>query len=229
MEENIMNSTERTKALSEIALQIAAELRELEPLRPWTFVEPTEDTYSVYLSNAGDARIYIGFDGYNESTRLTISGHMHIGKNGSYVEVYEKGADGSGWNHVYSPSITVAIKRGPKAVAKDIAKRFLPEYLRVFALAKAKVAEDNAYDTAITANLQHLAKVAGESVPESFSWRREGRKSFTWRLRGNYHTVTASAEDCSLKLDNLTLEQAEQIIRLLKTEKRRHHDRNSKN
>jgi len=211
-----MNSTERTKALSEIAQQIAAELCKLDPLHPWTFAAPNEDTYSVYLRNAGDARIYVQFDGYNEPTRLIVSGHMHIDKNGSYVEVYEKGADGTGWNRVYSPSITVAIKRGPEAIAKDIAKRFLPEYLRVFALAKAKVAEDNAYEAAIAANLQRLAEATGESVPESLSCSHS--KNFTWRLGGNYHTVTASAKDCSLKLDNLTLEQAEQIISILKAD-----------
>jgi len=216
-----MTSTERTTKLSTLGRDIATELRKLNPLRPWTFVEPTEDTYSVYLRNAGQARIYIQFDGYNEPTRLTVSGYLHIGKNGQYVEVYERGADGRGWNRASVPIITIALKRGPEAIAKDIAKRFLPEYLRVFALAEAKGAADAEYDGKITANLQRLAKAAGENVgTEDIRGRGEVRKDFTFRVGDSrYYTVTASAKDCSLKLDALSIEQAEVIIRYLKSGK----------
>lgn len=213
-----MTSAERTIALSGLARQIATELRKLNPLRPWTFVEPTENTYSVYLRNAGKARIYLQFDGYNEPTRLSISGILNIGKNNQYVEVYERGADGTGWNRVNAPSITVAIARGPEAIAKDIAKRFLPEYLRVFQLAVDKVQADTDYDAAITANLQRLASVAGEKLPSEQNYRGEVNKNFTLHIGNNYYTVTASAKDCSLKLDNLTIEQATYIIKYLRKE-----------
>jgi hypothetical protein len=111
----------------------------------------------------------------------------------------------------------VALSRGPEAIAKDIAKRFLPEYLRIFALAEAKVAADAEYEAQIAANIQRLAKATGERVSvEAPNGRGEVRKNFTWKLRGNYHTVTASAKDCSLTLDNLTIEQAEKVIAILK-------------
>src|ERR1019366_4986329 len=54
-----MDSTQRTATLSEYGRSIAAHLRKLEPLRPWTFGEPTD---SVHLRNAGKARIYLEFD-----------------------------------------------------------------------------------------------------------------------------------------------------------------------
>ena len=104
-----------------------------------------------------------------------------------------------------------------EAIAKDIAKRFLPEYLRVFALAQAKVQADADYEAKITANLQRLAKVAGETL--STEPLRDIRTSFTWRHGNHYDTVTASADSCSLKLDTLTVVQAEYIIRYLKTGK----------
>src|ERR1017187_1663892 len=81
--EHIMTSAERTIALSELARQIAFELNQITPLRPWTFVLPTEDVYSVHLRNAGKARIYIQFDQYENPKRLSVSGYQHIGKNRS--------------------------------------------------------------------------------------------------------------------------------------------------
>ena len=213
-----MTSAERTIVLSELARQIAFELNLITPLRPWTFVEPTEDVYSVHLRNAGKARIYIQFDGFNEPKRLTVSGYQHIGKNNSYVEVYDRGADGTGWTKASVPSITVAISRGPEAIAKDIAKRFLPEYLRVFALVEEKVAADSAYEAKIAANLQRLADVAGVHFhsEDGLNYRGEQRKSFSWKVGTAYHEVKVNDHEADLKLNDLTFEQAEKIITLLK-------------
>lgn len=210
-----MTSAERTIALSALARQIAVELNKLPHGNTvWAHIEPTEDTYSVYLRNGTDARIYLSFDSYNEPTRLSISGYLHIGKKGSYVEVYERGEDGTGWYKVSpAPSISVAIARGCAAIAKDIAKRFLPEYLRVFALAQTKVQSDADYEATIAANLQRLANVAKVTVREA------GQKSFSFSTgESQYHTVAVSANDADLKLDSLTFEQAEHIIRYLRTE-----------
>jgi len=129
-----MTSAERTTELSGLGRQIALELRHTPATYPWVFVGPIEDTYSVYLSNPENkARIYLQFDGYEKPSRLSISGYLHIGKNGQYVEVYEKGENGTGWNRATLPN-----------------------------------------------------------------------------------DVTTSANDCSLKLDTLSFEQAEHIIRYLK-------------
>ena len=212
-----MTSAERTAALSLWGRAIAQVLNDnYTKLRPWTFVEPTEDTWSVYLRNAGKARIYIQFDQYEVPKRLIISGWQHIGKNTSYVEVYEKGADGSGWNKQSVPSITVALARGHNAVAKDIAKRFLPEYLRIFALAEEKVAADLAYEGKIAANLQRLAAVAGVKLLGAEStYRGEQRKEFSWRVGTAYHEVKVNDHEADLKLNDLTFEQAEHIIKYL--------------
>jgi len=214
-----MTSAERTAALYSLGLAIAAELCTLEPLHPWTAVEPTEDTYSVYLRNAGQARIYLKFDsskGYDLNDRVLVTGYMHIGKNGQYVEVYDRGADDTGWNKVWAPRITTALSRGPVAIAKDIAKRFLPEYLRVFALVQAKVQANADYDAAITANLQRLAKVAGVTVSTEQQRYSEVNKSFHFRVGQRYYDVTASTKDCSMKMSSLSIEQAEYIIRYLR-------------
>src|SRR5208337_5009244 len=162
-----MTSTERAKFLTFLGTALAPALSALNPQRPWTFVEPTEDTYTVYLRNAGKARIYLQLEsskGYDLNDRVLVTGHMHIGKNGSYVEVYDRGADGTGWNRVSAPRITASLKKNPEAIAKDIAKRFLPEYLRVFAMAEDKLAKEEAYECRIVTNLERLAEVAGVPV-----------------------------------------------------------------
>ena len=213
-----MTSAERTSILTTLGSRIAEELRKLNPARPWTVVEPTEDTYAVYLRNAGQARIYLHFEGYGstEGQRLVVSGWQHIGKNSQYVEVYERCPVGSGWYRQNAPSITVSVKRGPEAIAKDISKRFLPEYLRIFALAEAKVTTDLAYARTLVDNLLRLAKVAGVTVPTDNTWRGEQRKYFSLHIGNSYHTVQANEKDADLKLSSLTFEQAEHIIRYLK-------------
>ena len=216
-----MTSAERTIALSDIALQIAYKLHSTCG-QAWEFVKPTEDVYSVYLRNAGNARIYIQFDGYENPKRLSISGYQHIGKNGQYVEVYEnvKRNDYTHWERVTAPSITVALSRGYEAIAKDIAKRFLPEYLRVFSLAVTKVAADAEYEAKIAANLQRLADVAGVKFhsEDGLNYRGEQRTSFSWKVGTAYHEVKVNDHDADLKLNDLTFEQAEFIIRYLRKE-----------
>jgi hypothetical protein len=212
-----MTSAERTIALSALALPIAAELCTLG--HAWEYVPPTEDSYSVYLRNGDGARIYLQLTsskGYDKDDRVLVTGYQHIGKNGQYVEVYDRGADGTGWNRVTVPSITIALSRGPVAIAKDIAKRFLPEYLRVFALAQAKVAADNSYEAKITTNLQRLAAVAGVTLPTEQRHYNEVNKSFTFHLGNSYHEVKVSDKDVDLKLQDLSFEQAEHIIKYLK-------------
>ena len=48
---------------------------------------------------------------------------------------------------VESPSINVSSKRGVKAIVKDIQRRFLPEYTRVWGLCKARVEATTAYNS----------------------------------------------------------------------------------
>ena len=88
-------------------------------------------------------------------------------------------------------------------------------------MAQAKVQADADYDAKITANLQRLAKVADVNLLQAKeaegTFRGETRKSFHFKVGDSrYCDVTTSANDCSLKLDTLSVEQAEHIIRYLK-------------
>ena len=173
----------------------------------------------MYLRNAGKARICLQFDDYSEPTRLSISGYLNIGKNQQHVDVYERGADGTGWNRASVPSITVSLSRGPEAIAKDIVRRCLPEYLRILALAEDKLAKDAEYENKIAANLQRLAEAAGVKITrESNDGRGEIRKAFHFRVGESryYDVAAASADDCSLNLPTLSFAQAERIIHYLK-------------
>ena len=211
-----MTSAERTATLSKLALEIAYKLHSNHG-QAWEFVEPTEDTYNVYMQNRQGARIYLGLSsskGYDLCDRVTVSGGQHIGKHGAYVEVYQRdlGIVTDGWARASSPDITVALSRGADAIAKDIAKRFLPQYLRIFEAAMRKVAEQEAYELRITNTLKRVANAAGFIVPKLGEYDREVR-SQTGGAIGNVD-VTIKAYDgrVELKLDDLTVEEAESII-----------------
>ena len=209
-----MNSKERTLALSNLAVQIAATLNaEHTKARPWTFVEPGEDTYSVYLRNAGKGRIYLSLTsskGYDLNDRLSITGSLNIGKNNQYVEVRD-----SNYKRISAGEITVAVSRGVNVIAQEIAKRFLPHYLEVLELAERKLDKEQAYNACITDNLTRIAKIAGARI----NTNTEGVARNAWvTLRGVHTDITVYEEECSLKLDNLTFEKAEYILRYLKGE-----------
>lgn len=198
---------DRTARLSGYAKCIATELHKLDSLHPWTFVEPTEDTWSVYLRNAGNARIYVQFVGYADNPeRMEVSGNLNIGKNRQYVQLYENG------NRVGVPTITVAVSRGCAAIAKDISKRFLPEYMRLFTMAETKVREEAKAKADIHANLQGLASAVGKSIPID----EASGFNFSFGVSGVYGNVAAFADDASLNIKNLTYAQAAHILKYLR-------------
>src|ERR1700722_2186492 len=155
----------------------------------WTAAPYREDTWQVYLENRENkARIYLTLTGrsYENPDRVEVSGWLHIGKDGSYVEVRDKS-----YNRVTVDAITVALARGPEAIAKEIARRFLPEYLLVFALAQEIVRKDAKYAALITAGLQRLAKAAGTELPTKDKWQREVRSAFTFSIGKVYGCASA--------------------------------------
>jgi hypothetical protein len=64
-----------------------------------------------------------------------------------------------------------------------------------------------------------MAKVAGVPAPKQDPYRSEVPKSLNFHTgESQYHTVTVSDHDVDLRLDSLTFEQAEYIIRYIKGE-----------
>lgn len=206
-----MDSTERSAILIGLAKQIAVCLNTFVPLRPWTYVESTEPKpLTVYLRNAGKGRIYLDLTsskGYDLYDRLAISGWFNIGKNNQYVQVCERGV------RVGVPNITVARTRGCEAIAKEISKRFLPEYLRLLELADNQVQEGIRHDDALTAKLNRIAAVAKAKVYPSNSSQVQDKVSV--KIGQVYGQIQVFEDNVNLHLSNLTTRQAETIIRYL--------------
>lgn len=210
-----MNSQERLSALSKIVIEISQALNaEYTRLRPWTFVTPDPDSYGVCLRDAGNGRIWFQFvssTGYDKNDRLHISGDLNIGKNRSYVEVRDEN-----YNRISAGEITVAVNRGAKVIAREIAGRLLPHYLDVLQKANEKLQKDADYEAKIKANIRRIATALEFSTVAEYDHRGELNRSLTLKTHGHYHTVKVNSDDVDMALGSLTFEQAEHIIAYLK-------------
>ena len=74
---------------------------------------------------------------------------------------------GTSYGSVGNPpkGITVAMSRGPQAIAREIERRLLPEYLRWYAQAVRRLAETQAVETARTELLSEMAAIIGVAAP----------------------------------------------------------------
>ena len=204
---------DKNQLLADIIRNVTAELG-----APWTFKEPEEKGWSMYAQRPDGAKLYFSLDGpytYNNPSRVNISGSINIGGEHSraFVTVYEKSANGTGWERATPGSISVAIERGAAVIAKEIKRRLLPEYERVFALAVAQVAADKKYKEDKASNLQRLATASGVLLRE-YQGRTE--ENFHVSFKEAYGLVTTSNNTATIELRSLTIEQAELVLRALR-------------
>lgn len=123
-----------------------------------------------------------------------------------------------GPNPIKSPAITCAMSRGATAIAKDIECRFLPKYLPLYekqAEIKAKTLESAAYKQEILDRLNATALLQGHicltvSPPELTlgGYLNKGPTA-------TFGVDTYQGLKVNARIHNLTLEQTEEIIRLL--------------
>lgn len=176
---------------------------------PWKAELPTEDNWQYRILGENEAKLYISLlpTGYkNKKDRVSISGGLHVGHNGQYVEVYENN------QKVYAGSITVALKRGVPAIVKEIQRRYLPEYLRILGLAIAKRDAENDYINTRRAKLEELAKIVGVDLSRwDRGYNNRDRESFSL---GNIEVRVGS--DVTLKISSLTMDETKAILKLVK-------------
>ena len=221
--------TASREQLAVVTERIAFFLNEGEKSEVWK-VKDTDGAWGV-ITGPNRAQLYLTLAGRlnretGTYTHINVGGSFHVGKNGTYVEVYEKGLGiNSGWNKASVPSINIAYSKGAQKIAQEIKRRFLPEYLRVLALALDKVAKDDAFEKArhllLTSCLQLCGKVEAP---------REDAKGKGWANLTEYDPdstrgiLTANFEcsstEVDLKLDNLTFDEVKHIITYLKGNRR---------
>jgi hypothetical protein len=102
---------------------------------------------------------------YERQRRLNVSGDYprDEGNNGSYSDPKSWGA--IAYNES-PPSITVSADRSPEAIARDIQRRFLPEYTRIYNLCIEKRNERNAARSGYLSKAETILKALGKRRAE---------------------------------------------------------------
>jgi hypothetical protein len=195
--------------LIQLTKDIAFFLNEGEQRPDWTF-KPMDEPYPTqYITGPNEAELSIRIETYGaRKGRVEVSGNFHIGRNRQFVDVRE-------WNgseRTKLPEISVASERGAQAIAKEIKRRFLPEYLPLLAKAIARRDESNTYEDKSRANLATLAAIVNARVPAE---RDRTSTSFYHNDRA-YGDIQVSGDSVTLKLSSLSVEQAKQILALVK-------------
>jgi hypothetical protein len=190
--------------LIQLTKDVAFFLNEGETAPVWTF-KPMDEPYPTqYITGPNEAELAIRIETYGaRKGRIEISGNFHIGRDRQFVDVRE-------WNgseRSKLPGISVSGERGAQAIAKEIKRRFLPEYLPLLAKAIARRNESNTYEDKTRANLPMLAEIAGARVPE------ERGRTTTYFTGGD---IQVSGDSITLKLSSLSVEQAKQILEMMK-------------
>jgi hypothetical protein len=170
---------------------------------------PAAEEREGYLVTPEGARVYVSYEGYNQYERVSVSGYLNIGKNNQYVEAYDPANNNQ---RVSLESISVAVKRGAEVIAKEITRRFLPQYLRIFALAQARVRRDVEYQSNVRRNLVTLLPLIGKTEKDL----REDYSEISYYTEGRgYGTIRSHEDSVTLTLNSVSVEKAKQILAIL--------------
>ena len=208
--------------VQEIALQLTKNTKS-----EWTLRKAEVDETMYFHIDSGDASLYITTEYSRPAERITISGSTPLNpKTRQYVRAYENVDTGNGmrWEEVTFSSISVTTKKSAETIAKDIISRFLPDYLKAVRLVKERIAADEKYATDKRMNLQACANTLNETLRSDYRTVYgcdnvyEPLNSFRSNIGDNIRVeVKANATEVDLKIDNLAVAQAQQVLALVKT------------
>jgi len=201
MAHRYLSTAEQSLVLNKLAAYVA------DYLTPegFTYTPPSEDSYSHKLVGPNEATLYLRMTGDTKGDRVEISGGFHIGKSkyGNLEFVRP--------NCGVPNDISVALSRGPDAIAKEIKNRYLPKYLSALTQARDQRDKAEAYTQAKLANLQRLQNLGGDA--RKIARDAEGGYLSIGEVYGH---IEATDDSARLDLRCLTIKQAEAVINLLK-------------
>ncbi len=183
------------KALSELAQQVASALGD-----GWHYLAPKDDdeltARNRYIVN-GERKVSVAFV-WNQRDRVSLRGTFN---NGLHQHLPYRAEN---------PEITVAISRGPAVIAREMVRRVLPAYDALLAQTKTRKAQADDYRAKQIAKLVHLGATVGLTLTP-----REDADRFFF----DGGEVRVSDDDASVTLHGLTIEQAEQVLKLTRGER----------
>lgn len=111
------------------------------------------------------------------------------------------------------PSITVSASKSPDAIAKDIARRLLPEYTRIMELCRVKAAEWSTYHTNELDTYKEACALlqVSESTnqPGHISLYKDGDAGY------GYGSVIVSGSTMKLEINSMSLEMLRKIAPII--------------
>lgn len=162
------------------------------------------------IHNGQGAKLYLSFSNNgHDGSRVAIRAGMNIGRNGAYETVYDPATR----EKLSPPFITVAISRGVETIAKEIRRRVIPEYLRMFEIGTGQVQRQNYMTAKRQANIRTLAAATGAPVPD-FKQNPDTDRFYV----GKRYGIVVVHYDGRAAFEHLdvTMEEAEYILRYLK-------------
>jgi hypothetical protein len=123
-----------------------------------------------------------------------------------------------------SPSINVSTAKSHEQIARDISRRFLPEYVRIYALLTAKATEQNDYETRRAANWQRIAGSGYVKTWDASHLKEQGKiyidgADDKTNFDAGYGDVNMeSADSVKIELRSLPIDTALRVLEVLKKE-----------
>lgn len=179
-----MNTQEdNTENFGELAKGIAAALGE-----GWSGkAVPSEwpgKAYSALEFTHEDGRSFDLRRGYNDKGKFHVSGNYPRYVDGRFCTPRDAGA--VKYNES-NPSINVSAAREPQVIARDIVRRFLPEFTRCWLACVERVAQDLEHINGTSKSAERIRKALGKGADPQVSKDQDKRNSC---VSLNYHAYS---------------------------------------
>jgi hypothetical protein len=198
-----MTKYERADELQGRLPEIAAEVATKLP-GEWRSQPQGDTRWYVLLVRADGATIWFGTR-VKSDARLVVSG--------VYPKDNRRGGDYGPYG--YRPEISVGATRPPAAIANEITRRFLGDYLATWSAAVAGKQQAEENGRIAEAAARRLARILGDREPKAESDRLNVYID-RGAVRGSFEVQRGSRDDrVEVRLSGLTVEQAEAIARVL--------------
>ena len=184
-----------------------------------------EDKDNLYDCRVSTPFFNLSFSAGYGKQRVNVRGNYPRNADGSYVgDVWytqeerearkAKGIPEVNYGKVECPSITISAEKDAEQIAKDIQRRFLPDYLDYRKRLQERIDDTNDYQSVTKKSLESLKKGGKLTEYEIKEKKFDGYvgKDST----GVRYEVKASREEISVELSNLSVEQAKLVLAVIK-------------
>lgn len=176
------------------------------PANTWRLAE--HETWAEIKGPEGQA-FSLHFEGYGNQGKLRVTGTFPRTNDGEYIGIPRGTSD---------PEIGVSLSRGAETIAKEITRRFLPEYLPILAMVQKTKQERDLIAAMVASNTAALAAAFEEPLSKNETTRKETLKNGHLHVGSHrcfYGEARISTTTVNLTLGSIPLATAHKIAALL--------------